>query len=354
MADQSFQEKTELASPKKKEDSRKKGQVAKSQELNSAVIMSTSIILLYFLMGNIMNTITSIFKAVYKEAGTFEISEALAMPYLEIGLNIFTDLVAPIALTIMMVGVLTGYAQVGSIFSIKAITPKWEKISLTKGIKRMFSQRSLIEGIKSVFKLSIVGIIGYLTISASFDEFISLSEREIGGLISFIGSMILKISVNITIALIFLAVADFSYQRWRHNKDLMMTKQEVKEEFKQMEGDPLIKQRIRSLQRDSARKRMLQEVPEADVIITNPTTYAVALKYDISTMSAPKVIAKGVRKIAEKIKEIASEHDIPIVENKWLARALYESAQIGEETPYELFKAVAEVLAYVYKLQETE
>ncbi len=352
MAEEGFQEKTEQASPKKKDEARKKGQVSRSQELNSAIVMLTGLTALYFLIEDLLEIFTSMFKTVYSHAGTFEISLDLVNPFLLIGLNIYTQLVAPIALTIMVVGVLVGYAQVGSLFSIEAITPKFEKISPLKGLKRMFSQRSLVETVKNLLKLSIVGIVGYLTISSSFDDFMMLSDRDIGYLVSFIGGMIMKIAVNISLALLFLAVLDFAYQRWKFNQELKMTKEEVREEHKQTEGDPLIKARIRSIQRENARKRMLQEVPEADVIITNPITYAIALKYDVTKMTSPTVIAKGMRKVAERIKEIGEENNIPIVENKWLAKTLFKTVEIGEETPYELYKAVAEILAYVYRLKE--
>ena len=352
MAEGNFQEKTEQASPKKKEEARKKGQVARSQELNSAIVMLTGLGVIYFLIDDLLMTFTSLFKTVYSEAGTFEISLSLVDPFVLIGLNIYSQLFAPIALTIMVVGVLVSYAQVGSVFSIEAMTPKFEKISPLKGFKRIFSQRSLVELVNNLIKLSLIGTIGYVSINSSFDEFMLLSNSDIDFLISFIGGMIMKIAVNISLALLFLAILDFSYQRWKFNQDLKMTKQEVREEHKQTEGDPLLKARIRSIQRENARKRMLQDVPEADVIITNPTTYAIALKYDITRMSAPIVVAKGMRKVAERIKEIAEENNIPVIENKWLAKTLFKSVEVGEETPYDLYKAVAEILAYIYKLKE--
>ena len=352
MAEGSFQEKTEQASPKKKEDARKKGQVSRSQELNSAIVMLTGIGVIYFLIDDLLGTFISLFKSVYSEAGTFEISLSLVSPYVFIGLNIYAQLFAPIALTIMVVGVLVSYAQVGSIFSIEAMMPKFEKISPLKGFKRMFSQRSLVDTVKNLIKLSLIATIGYLTINSSFEEIMLLSNRDIHYLVAFIGGMIMKLVVNISLALLLLAILDFAYQRWKFNQDLKMTKEEVREEHKQTEGDPLIKARIRSIQRDSARRRMLQDVPEADVIITNPTTYAVALKYDITKMTAPIVVAKGMRKVAERIKEIAEENNVPVIENKWLARTLFKSVNVGDETPYDLYKAVAEILALVYKLKE--
>lgn len=354
MAEGSFQEKTEQASPKKQEDARKKGQVAKSQELNSAFVMLTALLTIKFVIGDFINIITGVFKAVYNAAGTFEITTELTMPYLEIGLNVYAKLVAPIAISILVVGVTISYVQVGSVFAIESLTPKFEKINPAKGLKKMFSQRSLVEAAKSIFKVSIVGSIGYLTISSKFGEFILLANKDIAYLIKFLGSMMYDITLNITIALMFLGILDFSYQKWKHGEDLKMTIEEVKEEYKQTEGNPVIKSRIRTIQKEGARRRMLQEVPEADVIITNPTTYAIALKYDIASMTAPMVIAKGIRKVAERIKEIGAENDIPVVENKWLAQTLYKTTAVGEETPFDLYKAVAEVLAYVYKLKESK
>jgi len=219
-------------------------------------------------------------------------------------------------------------------------------------LKQIFSIRGLTELIKGLLKMAIVISIAFFVLKGHHKEFFLIASQGIHGIVAFTGRVGFELFIKVAVALLFLAAVDYIYQRYRHNKDMMMTKQEVKEEHKQMEGDPLIKSRIRSLQEEMARKRMMQKVPEADVVITNPTHYAVALKYEDQEMDAPKVIAKGARKIAERIKAIAGEHDIPLIENAPLARSLYDAVEIDEEIPAKFYLAIAEILAQIYKLRK--
>jgi flagellar biosynthetic protein FlhB len=215
----------------------------------------------------------------------------------------------------------------------------------------MVSRQSLMELFKSMAKLVIVGGIAYLTIRGEMDGIRELGRMEVASIAIFILKVILKIFFRVCIVMIFLAAMDYAFQKWQFEQQLKMTKQEIKEEYKHTEGDPLIKSRIRKVQMEVARRRMMQEVPEADVVVTNPVHLAVAIKYDRAKMSAPHVIAKGAEFVAEKIKALAREHNVPVVENKELARSLYRSAEVGDEVPMDFYQAVAEVLAYVYKIK---
>jgi flagellar biosynthetic protein FlhB len=260
----------------------------------------------------------------------------------------------PFLLGLSIVGFAVSVSQVGFMFSTEALQPKTAKLNPLKGIKRIFaSRRSMIELLKNLVKLIIVGLVTYFAISSVIDQTVLLMDSDVTSILEFFSESVVFIGSKAGIAFLGLALFDFVYQKSEFEKDLRMTKQEVKEESKMMEGDPLIKSRIRSVQKQIAYKRMMHEVPKADVIVTNPTHLAVALKYEPGTMDAPKVVAKGADLIAQKIKDIAKEHGIPIVEDKPLARALYKSVEIGQAIPEKLFQAVAQLLAYIYKMKHT-
>jgi len=231
----------------------------------------------------------------------------------------------------------------------EALMPKFERINPIKGLSRLISTKNLVVLIQSLLKLTIIGIVLYITLKNEQGKIMGLSDMAINPAISYIADIIYKMCMRAALIILILALFDYAYQRWDHEQNLRMTKQEVKEEYKELEGDPLIKSRIRSIQREMATRRMMQEVPEADVVITNPTSLAVALKYDKDLDAAPRVCAKGKRLIAERIKSIAREHDIPIIEDKPLARALFE-IEIGWEIPVELYRAIAEILARIYRI----
>ena len=220
-----------------------------------------------------------------------------------------------------------------------------------KGFGRIFSKNSVMELFKSLFKVSIISVASYYTIKSHWTEIPPLMGLGVGGILSFMGQVALEIIFEVLVIMIFLSLIDFSFQKFTYKENLRMTKQEVKEERKETDGNPQIKQRIRTAQMEMSRKRMMSSVPEADVIVTNPTHISVAIKYDVLNHAAPIVVAKGAGDVAMKIREIAREHDIPIVEDKPLARVLNKTVEIGQQIPDELFKAVAEILAYVYKLK---
>jgi flagellar biosynthetic protein FlhB len=234
-------------------------------------------------------------------------------------------------------------------FSSESITPKFSKVDPIKGFQRLFSLRSIVELIKNIFKICIISMVAYLVIKGELANMILLMDQGISGIMTYLGRICFKIILSTAVVLVILAILDYIYQRWEYEKSLRMTKQEIKDEYKNTEGDPLIKSRIRRLQREMAKKRMMAEVPKADVIITNPTHLAIAVKYDPENMMAPKVVAKGANIIAEKIREIARENDVMIVEDKPLARVLYKIVDVNHFIPEDLYRAVAEVLAFVYE-----
>ncbi len=245
--------------------------------------------------------------------------------------------------------ILGNVLQVGFMFSTESIQPKIDKISPSKGFQRLFSVRSIAEMIKGILKICIIAGVAYLVIRKEIVNLIPLADQSIWGMLTYLGRVCFHILLATTVVLVFLAALDYAYQRWEFEKSIRMTKQEIKDEFKNTEGDPMIKARIRRIQREMARKRMMAEVPKATVVVTNPTHLAVAIRYEHATMNAPVVVAKGADIIAEKIREIAKENDIPIVENKPLAQVLYKIVKLNHAVPENLYKAVAEVLAFVYE-----
>ena len=345
------QEKTEPATPKRLQEMREKGQVAKSREVPSVAILIASLLIFYFLGSTMIRDFMDLMKWSFTHSITIQLEEAnlhwLVIEFFRRGLKI----VAPLFVVLVVVGLASNYVQVGFLFSSQAIAPKFSKLNPLKGLARMFSKQALVEFVKSILKVGVVGTVTYLTVRGELEEIVPLMDKELWSVLSYIGTVCFKILLRTSWVLIVLAVLDFVFQRWDFLQEAKMTKQEVKDEFKQREGDPLIKSRVRQAQRAMAKRRMMEAVPKADVIITNPVHLAVAMEYNTQGMSAPQLTAKGSRLVAERIKEIARQNHIPIVENKPLAQALFKSVEIGQEIPTVFYKAVAEVLTYVYQLQ---
>ena len=343
-------EKTEEPTAKRKADARKKGQVGKSQEINAAFVLLAGFMVLKVLGGNAVAEIMNYSTYIYGNLNV-DINEESIMQMFIGMIILLAKTSIPLMVFIMIIGLAMTLAQVGLNFSTETISFDPNKLNPINGAKRMFSKRSLVELIKSLLKII---IIGYFIITYLKDEVFQIPKliyMDIFAGLNKMSDTIFFLAFKIIGVFIVMAVLDFAYQKWQNLQDLKMSKQEVKEEFKQQEGDPKIKGKIRQKQRQMAMARMMQEVPQADVIVTNPTHFAVALKYQ-SGMSAPIVIAKGQDLVAQKIKAIARESKVPIVENKPLARALFAAVEIGAAIPQELYKAVAEVLAYVYRLKK--
>jgi flagellar biosynthetic protein FlhB len=345
------QEKTEKATPKKRADARKKGQVAKSIEIPGALVLLSAFMIFSLFGSYFYNGLHHVFTFVFTQYLLTEVTvENIAPMFLQLAQDALL-LVAPIMLGCFLVAVLSLYAQVGPLLTGYSLTPRFSKLSPIRGLKQIFSMRSIVELCKTLLKLSIIGIIVYLTLWGERGTITELAAVPLEHAATYTAQVLFSLGVKVGLGLIALALLDFAYQKYEYEKSLRMSKQEVKDEHKKMEGDPLIKSKIRERQRRMAIRRMMQELPKADVVITNPTHYAVALQYDQDTMDAPKVIAKGQDYLALRIREAAREHGIVIMENKPLARALYDQVEIGETIPPELFQAVAEVLAYVYRIK---
>lgn len=345
------QEKTEKATPKKREETRKKGQVAKSAEVNTAFIMLFVFIGLFFLGTWMATTLLSIYRKSFMEYFFWDVSIVnLHTIYIQVLLEA-AKVVLPVMLMAIVAGVLGNFVQMGFLFSTDPIKMKLERINPIKGFKRIFSLRAIVELLKSILKITIIGSVVFILLLLHIEDIILLANKELNSSLVVLAKLVWQLGIAVSIILIFLAILDYMYQKYDFEKSIRMSKQEIKDEHKKMEGDPLIKSRIRQKQRELAMRRMMQEIPHADVVITNPTHYAVALKYDAEKMEAPVVVAKGADYLALKIREIANKHQVMIVENKPLARTLYARTEIGDQIPEDLFATVAEVLAYVYRVQ---
>ena len=346
-------EKTEKATPKKRRDARQEGQVRRSTEVNStfcAVIMFGLLLIIgrSFLSG-MMGVFSEFLSAHTIVPQSDELSPNMAAAMFGQMMMSMLGVLLPILGAAMLAGLAINLVQVGFLFSTKSLGVKLNRISPISGFKRMFSSRTVVELVKSLFKIIVLGIIAYREFMVLLDMFPGYAGQDVYQSVREIMRAAIMIALRMCIAMVFISAADFLYQWWKHEKDLRMTKQEVKDEFKNMEGDPQIKGKIRQKQRQMSAMRMMSKVPDADVVITNPTHYAVALKYEEKAGSAPVVVAKGQDYIARKIKEVAIEHGVHIIENPPLAQSLFKLCEVDDEIPAEFYQAVADVLVFVYK-----
>ena len=352
MAAENKQDRTERATPKRRREARKKGQVAISKEVSSASIFLVGLIVFYLASPGLVHNTTALFKDTYQFIADPKLDATSLRLFLLFQIRHFAIIVLPLMAAILVAGIFANIVQTGFLFSTEALSPKFSKLNPVSGIKRLYSLRSLVELVKSLTKICLVGVIGYAVLKSRFDNLLNLTHYEIVEILIILAREALIIGIAVLGFMIVLALLDYLFQRWHYEKDIRMTKQEVKEEFKNTEGDPKIKARIRALQLEMSRNRMMSMVPDATVVITNPTHLAVAIQYDSDNMDAPKVVAKGAGNLAQKIKDVAKENNVPIVEKKSLARLLYKKVDIGGFIPFDLYQAVAEIIAYIYKLEE--
>jgi len=345
-------DKTEKATPKRKREAREKGQVVKSTELNTALSLAVMFGALSIFGGQMVEGMRGMLRHFFSSAGPEELTIATVQASFKDATTMFLTIMLPFMAAAMVAGVVFNVLQSGFVFSTKALAPKMERISPMAGFKRIFSKRTLIDLLKALIKTAILGYVAYSEFKTRLGGFPALMAQEVPVSTASFVDTIIAVAFKLAIALAVFAPFDYLYQWWKHNKDLMMTKQEVRDEYKMTEGNPQIKGRITQKQRQMSRMRMMQAVKDADVIITNPTHYAVALSYKENKHSAPVVVAKGKDYLAQKIKERARECSVEIVENRQLARALYFFCNVGDEVPEDLYKAVAEVLAYVYRMKK--
>ena len=344
-------EKTEEPTAKKRADARKKGQVGRSQELNTAFVLLVGFFSLKFLWDSIYLSIASYTTYVFSNLNQSVDTENIIHIFIGI-IVVLAKTAFPIMFAIMLIGLAINFFQVGLNFNTESIEFKLDKLNPINGFGRIFSKRSLVELAKSFFKILVIGFFLYRFIHEQLLAMPQFMFFDLTTSLALVAEIIFQMAFIVIGVIMIMALMDYGYQKWQTTQDLKMTKQEVKDEMKQSEGDPQIKGKIRQKQRQMAMARMMKEVPKADVIVTNPTHYAIALSYQ-QGMSAPLVVAKGQDLVAQRIKEIAREARVPIIENKPLARAIYAAVQIGDAIPQELYQAVAEVLAYVYRLKNT-
>lgn len=350
-------EKTEEPTSKKLEDARKEGQVAKSKEIANAFSILALFLILKVYLGNMGISFIECFQAVYSQIpdaikmynGNLP-TEAIMVIVRSMMIQLIM-IVAPVFLVGFAVAFICDVVQVKWKPTAKPLQPKFSKLSPLKGFKRIFSSNSLVELIKSFAKLLVIGYMVYSYLKGRAGQIFLLYDITLNQAIGLVGEIVVDLGIRIAAVYMVIAFLDFGYQKWKFKEDMRMTKQEVKDEYKNQEGDPQVKGKQKQRMREASMRRMMQQLPEADVVITNPTHYAVAIKYDPDKYDAPYVIAKGENYLAQRIKDIAKENDIEIVENKPLARMLYANVEIGELVPPELYQAVAEVLAFVYHLK---
>ena len=351
MANNEGGEKTEKATSKKRREARENGQVLRSQEVNTAVILLVMFGSLQLFGGEIIKTMARVVIIFFDPQMMGSLTAADVAPIFLTLVYEFLLAILPICLIALVVGVAVNFLQVGFLFTTKPLRPKLSKLNPISGFKNMFSLNALVELVKSAAKVAILGFIVYGEYVRNMQLFPKMMVTDILSSAEKILEMIFGLAFQVCAAFAVLAAADYLYQRWKYEKDLMMSKQEVKDEWKLSEGNPEIKGRIKQKQREMSMMRMMQDVPHADVVITNPTQYAIALKYDDTGPNAPKVVAKGKDFVAARIKEIAMEAGVEIVENKPVAQALYVYCDVGDEIPADMYQAIAEILAYVFRLR---
>jgi len=353
MAEQQGQEKTEAPTEKKRRESREEGQVAFSRELSSAALLAGIVLTLVATSPLILDALRQLMSQIFREMSQAD-ELSIDSIYTLSGeiLSTILPAFAPFAAVIIFVGIFASVLQVGVQITFKALAPKFNKISPLTGLKRLFSSQSLADFLKSMAKLAIVGFVGYLTYMDKITELNGLSVSTPEAILKYNFTAVAEVAGEIVLALVAIAIFDYFYQRWHHEQQMMMTKQEVKEETKQTEGDPQLKARIRQIQREMSNARMMQQVPKADALIVNPTHFSVAILYNRDVMSAPEVTAKGADHMALRMRSVARENNVPILERPELARDLYANVEIGEDIPERFYKAIAEILAFVYRLRK--
>ncbi|AGF79620.1 flagellar biosynthetic protein FlhB [Desulfocapsa sulfexigens DSM 10523] len=344
-------EKTEAPSSKRRTDFRKKGQVAQSKEVQTAALFTLVLLFWIFYMPSFWSSMSELLATLWRNLSVFDGSSSGITSLAIFLVKNMAVLLAPLFVLVMIIGVFSSLFQIGWLFTTQPLAPDFSKLDPIKGFGRMFSMKSLVDLVKSILKIILIAWVAYSTVLNNFEEALILVDTSVTEAILYLGRTATLILAKVCAILILIAAIDFLYTRYEMEEKMKMTKQEVKEEYKEMEGDPYIKSQIRRIQQEMARKRMMAEVPDADVVVTNPTHFAVAIKYDSLSMDSPVVIAKGADHVAMRIREIARENNVPLIENPPVARLLH-NIDLGAAIPEELFKAVAEILAHVYSLKK--
>ena len=352
MAQEPFGERTERATPRRRQEARREGQVARSAELTGAVALIAALFALVVFGPRMLESLGDLMRQGFSgRADSIETTQGTVRVMHDVGGRLIWT-VAPLLASLMAIGLLVNILQVGFLFTTKPLSPQLSKLDPIKGFGRIFGRRGFVELLKAIAKVSAVGIVAFLTVRADIESLVPLIGVDSGRLLEEVGRSTLRVGLRAGGVLLLLAALDYAYQRWEYEKSLRMSPKEIEEEQKQTEGDPRTRARVRALQRAAARRRMIQDVPAADVVVTNPIHVAVALKYDRAKMDAPVVVARGMRKVAQRIKDIAKEHGVPIVEDPPLARTLHRETRVGEAIPASLYQAVAQLLAQIWRLRQ--
>ena len=352
MAEETLQDRTEQATPKRRDDARRKGQVLRSADVSSFAVIAGSLLGLLAFGPLVASTLGRLAVHNLHHATDIEIS-ITTLPGLAAGwMSAFARAAVAPALVALVVGTGASLLQVGWKPSLEALSVKWERFNVVQGVGRLFGRRSAFQALKDTIKLGLIGVVAYFAISAEQDTFPLLADMSPTQTASLLGAMSLRVGFKIAAALLVIAAIDFAYQKWDHEKNLRMTRQEIREETKQLEGDPQIRARVRHIQREMSRHRMMDDVAQADVVVTHPTHLAVALRYRRDQDAAPVVVAKGADLLATRIADLARELGIPVIESRPLAQSLYRMVKVGVEIPETLFEAAAAVLAMAYRLKE--
>lgn len=342
-------EKTEQPTPRKLEDAQKKGQVARSADVQTAIVLLTALGALTFTGKETWALMAGSLAGVLGHLHEISLAETSLQGHAIYGAFVFVKCAGPVVLAILIGGLLAGGLQNGFSTSSEALTPDWNRLSPVSGFKKIFSTRSAVSTGLGILKLTFIILCCYTTIQAILGDPIFTTAISVGQVAGFLAGSSFKIVARVLMVLAILAAADYAYQFWQTNRDLMMTKEEIKDEMKNSEGDPQMKARRRKV-RAMSKKKMLAAVAKADVVVTNPTHIAIAIRYDAKTMKAPRIVAKGIRLNAARIREMAERHKVPLVENKPLARLMFKYGKVGGEIPAQLYSAVAEILAWVYRM----
>ncbi len=343
-------EKTEAPTPRRRAESREKGQVAKSQDLTAAISLLGGMVILSYLGPSMVKNFTGFMQMVLGYQGSDAVSISSVFAISHVAIAVLAKTAIPTCVGLMLLGAIVTLAQVGLLFTFHPIQPNLEKINPISGFGKIFSMQSLVKLFISIFKIFLIGAVAYYTIKERMGQLISMTGLDYIQVFGLTCEMMYDLGIRMGAILLILGIIDYAYQRYKAEQDMKMSKQELKEEMRRMEGDPLVRERQKRVARQLAQQRMQAAVPGADVVVTNPTHLAIAIKYDPEMMAAPKVIAKGADLIAKRIREIAIENGVPIVERKPLAQALYRTVEVGQEIPAAYYKTVAEILAYVYEL----
>jgi len=343
-------ERTEEATPRRLEEARKKGQIAKSMDFNAALNLAGLFLVLYLIQGQLSRTIYAYSTNFFGHQLMTKTEDLL--PLLFQGGSLYLQIMFPVFLAAIVIALVSNISQVGFMFTLEPLKPSWERLNFIKGLQKIFSTRTLVELAKNMVKIGVVAFVVYIVIKNKISSLFALSNLDIAAIALQGKNILFSISLAVVITYFVIATFDLIYQRYEYKKNMRMTKQEVKDEFKQTEGSPEVKAKQKEMQRKLSARRMMEEVPKATVVITNPTHFAVAIRYERKEMAAPMVVAKGADLLAERIKGIAKDHQIPIVENKPVAQFLYREVEIGESIPNELYQVVAEILAVIFQKQK--